>query len=86
MFYSNEYKLIHVHGKYQSFEFKAELIIVDGKIIEIKIKSVKGKKTLPSKEFANFVEKFKYEIVQKWIDYFVYHKPINCIKIQGKVK
>jgi hypothetical protein len=35
-FYSNEYEPIHVHGKYDGFESKAEFYIVDGKIIEIK--------------------------------------------------
>lgn len=89
MFYSNEHEPIHVHGKYQGLESKAEFIIVDGKIIEIKINNVKGKKSLSKKElkeFKNFVEKFKDDIVQKWIDYFVYHKSIQCIKIEGKVK
>ena len=89
MFYSNEHEPIHVHGKYQSWESKAEIIIKDGKIIAIKIKEVKGKKPLQYKElkeFQNFVEKFKEDIVQKWIDYFVYHKSINCIKIEGRVK
>lgn len=89
MFYSNEHEPIHVYGKYQGYESKAELIIVDGKIVNIKIKDVKGKRPLPSKEkkeFKNFVDKFKEDIVQKWIDYFVYHKSIQCIKIEGKVK
>ena len=89
MFYSNEHEPIHVHGKYQAFESKANFIIVDGKIIDIKIKDVKGKRPLPKKElkeFKNFVSKFKEDIVQKWVDYFVYHKSVQCIKIEGKVK
>jgi len=89
MFYSNEHEPIHVHGKYQAFESKADSIIIDGKIIDIKIKDVKGKRPLPKKElkeFRNFVNKFKEDIVQKWIDYFVYHKSMQCIKIEGKVK
>ena len=89
MFYSNEHEPIHVHGKYQGSESKAEFIISDGNIIDIKIKDVKGKKPLPKKElkeFKNFVFKFKEDIVKKWIDYFVYHKSIQCIKINGKVK
>jgi len=89
MFYSNEHEPIHVHGKYQAFESKADFIIVDGKIIDIKIKDVKGKRPLPKKElkeFKNFVNKFKDDIVQKWIDYFVYHKSVQCITIEGKVK
>lgn len=89
MFYSNEHKPVHVHGKYQGFESKAEIIIEDGKIVNIVIKEVKGRRSLPTKElkeFQNFVSKFKEEIVKKWIDYFVYHKSVECIKIEGKVK
>ncbi|KAF3982580.1 MAG: DUF4160 domain-containing protein [Methylococcales symbiont of Hymedesmia sp. n. MRB-2018] len=89
MFYSNEHEPIHVHGKYHAFESKADFIIVDGKIIDIKIKNAKGKRPLPKKElkeFKNFVNKFKEDIVQKWVDYFVYHKSVQCIKIEGKVK
>jgi len=44
-FYSNEHEPIHVHGKYEGLESKAEFYIVDGKIVEIKIKMVKGVKT-----------------------------------------
>lgn len=89
LFYSNEHEPVHVHGKYQGCESKAEFIIVDGKIIDISIKQVKGRKPLPSKElkeFMTFVQAFKDEIVQKWVDYFVYHKQLHCIKIEGKVK
>jgi len=89
LFYSNEHEPIHVHGKYQGCESKAEFIIVDGKISQILIKNVKGKQALPSnelKEFQEFTEAFKNEIVQRWVDYFVFHKQINCIKIEGKVK
>lgn len=78
-----------MHGKYQCFESKADFIIVEGTIVDILVKEVKGKRPLPTKElkeFKNFVEKFKAEIVQKWVDYFVYHKSITCIKIEGKVK
>ena len=89
MFYSNEHEPIHVYGKYQVYESKAEFIIENGIIIDIKFKSVKGKSPLPKKElkeFKIFVNKFKNDIVQKWIDYFIYHKSIQCIKITGKVK
>lgn len=59
------------------------------KFSKIIIKEVKGKRALPAnelKEFQKLVETFQTEIVQKWIDYFVLHKQINCIKIEGKVK
>ena len=89
LFYSNEHEPVHVHGKYQGCESKAEFIIVDGKVSDIIVKDVKGKKPLPPselKEFKKFTEAFKNDIVQKWIDYFVYHKEVSCIKIEGNVK
>ena len=89
MFYSNEHEPIHVHGKYQAYESKAEFIIEDGEIIEIRIKDVKGKRPLPKrqlKEFTHISETFKEDIIEKWIDYFVYHKSITCVKIKGRVK
>lgn len=89
LFYSNEHDPVHVHGKYQGCESKAEFIIIDGEISKILIKEVKGKRPLPInelKEFQKFTEAFQNEIVQKWIDYFVLHKQVNCIKIEGKVK
>ena len=76
-FYSNEHEPIHVHGKIAGFESKAEFYIVNGKIIEIKIKAVRGYKPLTGsklKDFEDFLEVYADKIVQKWIDYFVYHK------------
>lgn len=89
LFYSNEHEPVHVHGKYQGYESKAEFIIVDGKIVDVVIKDVRGREPLPSselKEFKKFVNAFSNEIVQKWIDYFVLHKEVNCIKIEGRIK
>ena len=89
LFYSNEHEPIHVHGKYESSESKAEFYIVDGKIVEIKIKSIKGLKPLMGsklKDFKIFLEKYADKIVQKWIDYFVYHKDVEFEKINTRIK
>jgi hypothetical protein len=83
-FYSNEHEPIHVHGKYKSSESKAEFYIVDGKIVEIKIKSIKGLKPLMGsklKDFKVFLEKYADKIVQKWIDYFFIIKILNLKKL-----
>lgn len=32
-FYANEHEPVHVHGQYQGRETKAEIIILDGKIV-----------------------------------------------------
>ena len=79
---------IHVHGKYQEKESKADMIIENGKIVEIRITNVKGKKTLEGKELRNFrkvVAYFKEDIVQKWIDFFVYNKSVEPKNIDKEI-
>lgn len=89
MFYSNEHEPIHVHGKYQGCESKAEFIIDNGKVIDIKIKAVKGKKPLSVnqlRDFKLFIAAYSDEIVSKWVDYFVLHKKVSCEEINRRVK
>ncbi len=89
MFYSNEHEPIHIHGQQSEFESKAEFYIENGEIIEIKIKTVKGRKPLKGKDLKNlkvFLEIYADEIVHKWIDFFVYHKDIEFKKITKKLK
>jgi hypothetical protein len=88
-FYSNEHEPIHVHGKYNEFESKAEFYIVNGRIVEIKIKSIDGAKPLTGSkcnDFKDFLEQYADRIVQKWIDYFVYHKDVEFEKINTRIK
>ncbi|MFM7912377.1 MAG: DUF4160 domain-containing protein, partial [Bacteroidota bacterium] len=78
-FYSNEHYPVHVHARYQGHESKAEFIIVDGDIKEIRIKSVQGYPPLTGtavRNFESFLEQYAQNVVEKWIDYFVYHKEI----------
>ena len=89
MFYSNEHEPIHVHGKYQGNESKAEIIIENGVVKEIHITSVKGTNPLPAsnlRDFESFVEAYSDEIIKKWIDYFVLHKQISCENINRRIK
>ncbi|MEK6782766.1 MAG: DUF4160 domain-containing protein [Bacteroidota bacterium] len=37
LFYSNEHEPIHVHGKYQEMESKAEIIFENGKFKKVRI-------------------------------------------------
>lgn len=88
-FYSNEHEPIHVHAKYGSQESKAEFYIVNGIIVEIKIKIVKGNKPLSGsklRDFEDFLKIYADSIVQKWVDYFVYHKDIKFEKINTRIK
>lgn len=88
-FYSNEHEPIHEHGKKGEFESKAEFYIIDGDISEIKITTVKGSKPLTGQDLKNFelfLGKYADEIVEKWIDYFVYHKKVDFEKITKRIK
>ncbi len=83
-FYVNEHDPIHVHGRYDRNESKAELIIKNGKLIEIKFTPVKGRKPLKTAEMKKFkaLVQFKsQEIITKWIEYFVLNKSFKLEKI-----
>ncbi|MCP3995117.1 MAG: DUF4160 domain-containing protein [bacterium] len=69
LFYSNEHEPIHVHGRYQEMECKADLIIDDGEIVDIRYSTPRGRRTLgpaQSRDFKAVVERHAEEIVDKW--------------------
>lgn len=89
LFYSNEHEPIHVHGKYQDMESRAEIIIDHGEVVEIRFGSVRGRRPLSPAQLRDFevlVERFAEEIVQKWIDYFVLHKPVPAETITRRLR
>ena len=88
LFYSQEHYPIHVHGKYQDKESKAEIIFENGKFKEIVIKDVQGKMPLDTqnlKKFKKVIELYRDDIVRKWIDFFVYNIEIASEKITKKL-
>jgi hypothetical protein len=88
LFYSNEHEPIHVHCKYQDKESKAELIFENGKFQKINIKEVPGKEPLDNqnlKKFIKIVEKYRDDIVRKWIDFFIYNIEITSEKITKRI-
>lgn len=87
-FYSNEHEPVHVHGRYGEFESKIEIVVKNGVVQTVKLQEVPGKKPLPkaqSKNFKRLAEVLADEIVQSWVNYFVYHKKIVAKKIAGKL-
>lgn len=88
LFYSNEHEPIHVHGRYQNSESKAEIIIENGLIVAVRVTEVKGKRPLKGKELKRFeklVTYYQNDIVKKWIDFFVYHLPVETEKISQEL-
>ena len=58
-------------------------------MIHIVYSAVKGRQPLSKTELRNFqdvTEHYAEEIVQKWIDYFVLHKPVVAQKITQRIK
>jgi hypothetical protein len=88
-FYSNEHEPIHVHAKKGEFESKAEFFIINGIVSEIKVTSIIGLRPLIGKDlkdFELFLENYADKIVEKWINYFVYHKDVEFEKITKRLK
>ena len=88
-FYANEHEPIHVHARKGEFETKAEFIILNGKVVEIRLMSVKGAKPLKGadlKNFKVFLDQYADSVVQKWIDFFVLKKNVAFEKITKKLR
>ncbi|OAI07281.1 DUF4160 domain-containing protein [Methylomonas sp. BW4-1] len=89
MFYANEHEPVHVHGKCQGREAKAEIILVDGRVDSVRYITVSGREMLSEREmqyFREIVTARVNDIVQKWIDYFVWHKSIRPERICTRLK
>jgi hypothetical protein len=89
MFYSNEHEPIHVHGKFQGRESRAEIILVNGSVNEIRYTNTQGRAPLEAKElrfFQEVVEAKADDIVSKWIDFFVLHKSVTSESITRRLK
>ena len=89
MFYANEHEPVHVHGKSQGREARAEIIMIDGVVRDIRISAVAGRPPLEPGEMRFFEELVRVradDIVTKWIDFFVLHKSITPERITRRLK
>ena len=89
LFYANEHAPVHVHGKHQDKESRAEIIVVNGAIAEIRYSNVAGRAPLEKREMSYFQEVVTVraeDIVSKWIDFFVLHKPVKSERITRRLK
>ena len=79
-FYSNEHEPVHVHGRYQGKENRAEVFMENGRVLRVEVKPVHGREPLDGKQrkqFEQLVKKRAKDIVGAWVDYFVYNKRIE---------
>lgn len=71
-FFSDDHLPIHVHAEYGKYYMKALLHTENGKVKSIEYLPVGNKPIFPEakqKDFVNLVEKYKQDIVEKWIDF-----------------
>jgi len=88
-FYSTEHEPVHVHGFKAGRESKAEIILIDGRIVEIRIGTVQGMRPLEGAALADFqrlVRRRALDIVNKWVDFFVHHRQITSERITQRLK
>ncbi|MBW8873841.1 MAG: DUF4160 domain-containing protein [Acidobacteria bacterium] len=88
LFYSNEHEPVHVHGKYQGRESKAELIVADGVVVEIRFGPVRGRRPLEGaqlRDFETLTRHYANDIITKWIDYFILHKQVPSVTVSRRL-
>jgi len=89
LFYSNEHEPVHVHGLYQGAECRAELVVQNGVVVDIRFGNVKGRRPLDPAHLADLrvlVSRYADDIVSKWVDFFVLHKPVTPERITRRLK
>jgi hypothetical protein len=87
-FYSNEHLPIHVHGRAERRESKAELIVREGVVTEIRLSLVEGRAPLKPgelKDFRELVQARATDIVSKWVAYFVENRKIQAENITRRL-
>ena len=87
-FYSNEHEPIHVHVLHGDKESVFELIMMDGILVEIRVREKKGAEPLPGKDkrtAEEFIKKYHKNIIQKWVKFFVLKQSVRSTRINKKL-
>jgi hypothetical protein len=86
-FYSNEHEPIHVHVIKNGKETIFEMTLLNGELSDVAIRYGKMP-PLDDKDAAAaeaFVRKYYKNIVDKWVNFFVYKKKVRVTKITKKI-
>ena len=88
LFYSNEHEPIHVHVMKDGHEAIFEIILENGELVEIHKRNSNKIPPLSEKDISAaeaFVKKYYKNIVDKWVNFFIYKKRIRSTKITKKI-
>ena len=78
-----------MHGLCQGRECKADIFLENGKVVRIRFGAMKGRRPLARARMADFravVERRADDIVAKWVDFFVLHRPVNPERIVRRLQ
>lgn len=86
-FYSLEHEPVHVHAEKAGRQTIFDIIIDNGKVIEVRERKSKGTPLTDKEknEAREFVEKYAMNIIEKWINYFVMKKTVRRTVIKKKL-
>lgn len=88
LFYSNEHEPIHVHVNKEGHEIIFELILDNGKLINIRRRSSNKMPPLNEKDAKTaeaFINRYYKNIIEKWVNFFIYKKKVRATKITKKI-
>ena len=89
LFYSDDHDPMHLHVQHGTREGIIMLIIVEGRLVDLRWRAKRGASMLTEKsqrEAETFVRAMKEDIVAKWTDFYVEHKRIKPLRITRRVK
>lgn len=87
-FYSNEHEPIHVHVIHGDKESIFDLIMMNGALERINVRTRKGVEALNEKEkrvAEAFINKYHRNIIEKWVKFFVLKQAVRCTTIRKKI-
>ena len=87
-FYSNEHEPIHVHVSHKGCQSIFELIMMDGELVEIRVREKAGEEPLSSKDQKTaeaFIQKYSKNIIAKWVKFFVLRQAVKSTTIKTKL-
>ena len=87
-FYSNEHEPIHVHVLHGGKESIFDLIMMNGELVEVRVRVKKGAEPLTEKDKHTaeaFIRKFHKNIIEKWVKFFVLKQSVRSTNIKKKL-
>lgn len=89
LFYSNKHLPVHDHGKDQGRESRAELVVENGRVVDVVLGTVRGRRPLDGDQLKDFEAVVRHsgdDIVRNWVDYFVLHRPVSPRVITRRIR